>query len=310
MPDNSYFDRRMANGDNFSEIFDDTDRLSKCYTEDKNRPVTVRVGRKYNYVANNYILFDSWFVLAEDFYEYGEYSYAYRRFNDQGIREGGVLIRRDGSYVTREEFLDIVLGNHNRPGKYAIVKQYDGLLNIVDVEKRIKIEDTGIKADSIIFADINDIESGCFIVVKGNVKNLHVPMSMIKDKNLKSNVYIVGTGILSPDLWFDSVDPFPRVRNRYGTYKSRFAIVELNEKYNYIDRSGHFLSDIWYDIALQEYSFEDGWIGIAGILKSESVKGLRDYRSFDEMCNNELNPNKYTIFIIDLLGLRKIRRLN
>lgn len=41
MPDNSYFYRRMANGDELSDIFDDTDYKSKCYSEDNERPITV-----------------------------------------------------------------------------------------------------------------------------------------------------------------------------------------------------------------------------------------------------------------------------
>ena len=55
MPDNSYFDKRMANGDKLSDIFDSLDFRYGCYSEDKARPITVRVGKLYNYVANNYI---------------------------------------------------------------------------------------------------------------------------------------------------------------------------------------------------------------------------------------------------------------
>ena len=46
MPDNSYFDSRMVNGDKLSDIFDRTDFLSRCYTEDKARPITVKVGQQ------------------------------------------------------------------------------------------------------------------------------------------------------------------------------------------------------------------------------------------------------------------------
>lgn len=76
MPDNSYFDRRMANGEKLSDIFDSVDWRSRSYSEDTKRPVTVRIGKKYNYVANNFILFDNWFVLAEDFGEYEDYTFA------------------------------------------------------------------------------------------------------------------------------------------------------------------------------------------------------------------------------------------
>ena len=68
MPDNSYFDRRMANGDNLTDIFDGLDHRYGVYTEDEERPITVRIGDKYNYVANNFILFDNWFagILKSD----------------------------------------------------------------------------------------------------------------------------------------------------------------------------------------------------------------------------------------------------
>ena len=108
MPENSYFDRRMANGDELSDIFDHVNKYGHPFS-DKGCPILVQVGKLYNYVLNNFILFDSWFVIAIEF-GYAKWSYAYRRFNEKGIREGGVLFRRDGSYITREEFLPMLQG--------------------------------------------------------------------------------------------------------------------------------------------------------------------------------------------------------
>lgn len=309
MPENSYFDRRMANGEKLADIFDDTDYLSKVYNIDKNRPIQVRIGEQYNYVANNYLLFDNWFVLGQEFDEYGKCTYAYRRYNEQGIREGGVLIRRDGSYVTREEFLDIVFGGFNGPGQYAIVKQYDGLLNIVDVEKGIKLEKTGIKADCVAFADYNFIDSGFFAVATGNLKGLHdlnwitavMGHEIAREKALKCNIYIANKGIISPSLWFDYVEPFRMYRNGNGITISNHAIVHLNGKRNYIDHSGNLLSEIWFDIAGELYR-NNCWIGEAGVLKSEGLNGLDDYDD-----NYNINPDKYTIYRIDRFGgIKKI----
>ncbi len=297
MPDNSYFDRRMANGEKLSDIFDDIDYQSKVYSQDKERPITVRVGKLYNYVSNNYILFDNWFVVCDDFEEFDKYSYAYRRFNEKGIREGGVLIRRDGSYVTREEFIDIQFRDYHGHLKYAIVKQYDGNLNIVDVDKGIKLEKTGIQADYIKhnFIDI-------FIIVKGKISKEDEELlwgtseseEIARKNHLKFNLYNAKMGIISPSLWFDFVEPFKYETMGYRAQMHNHTIVHLNGKRNYIDQKGRLLSETWFDVAKVYYTGE----GLAGILKSENLRSLPEY--LDD--NYDFNPNKYNLFKIDKFG--------
>lgn len=301
LPDNFTLDRRMAKGEPLEVIFDDTDYYSKCYSEDEGRPITVRIGRKYNYVANNFLLFDNWFVLADDFQEGDEYSYAYRRYDSNGMREGGVLIRRNGTYVTREEFLDIKFGNHNGHGKYAIVKQYDGLFNVIDVTTGAKLDNVGLDVDCIAVNNIN-YDFGIFIAAKGNIKNLHdlgwwadaYIKEIATSKHLKVNFCSFDGGIISPNLWFDYTDGFQMVYKRGYLKVANFAVVYLNNKVNFISTKGHLLSDIWFDVA-SVYGAEDG---IAGILKGLSVKNLPDY------CNDnyDYNPAKYDLFYIDKYG--------
>lgn len=295
MPDNSYFDKRMANGDKLSDIFDSLDFRYGCYSEDKARPITVRVGKLYNYVANNYILFDNWFVFCDDFDDFDKCSYAYRRFNMNGIREGGVIIRRDGSYVTREEFLDIKF-EHEAQSQYAIVKQYDGLLNIVDVNKGSKLETKGIKADYIDYG-----YSGLFPIVIGELSRDEKELlwssegvGIANEKHLKFNFYNVRTGILSPSLWFDYADRFKGVLNNYHMHTHNHTIVCVNGKKNFINQNGQLLSERWFDVARIYY---DG-TGKAGILKSKNLESLPD-----EIGDNyDYNPSKFVIFDIDKYG--------
>ena len=307
MPDNSYFDSRMANGDKLSDIFDRTDFLSRCYTEDKARPITVKVGKKYNFVANNYLLFDNWFVSARDFEEDDEYTYAYRRFNEKGIVDGGVLIRRDGSYVTREEFAAVEYGTHVGGGRYAFVKQQNGLLNIIDLEKGTKLEQTGIRVDSITYAHSNFIDFGLFRIAKGNFNGLHdldwatVSHNSPKDsinKGIEVNLYSVEKGILFPDTWFDYIETFGNSYNGIAYDMCKYTIVHLNGKLNVINRYGRIMFDKWFDIGHVNSENE----AIVGILKSDQLKGLQDYNE-----DYSYNPEKYTLYKIDKYG--KIRQL-
>lgn len=302
MPDNSYFDKRMANGEKLSDIFDDTDYQSKCYSEDTKRPVTVRVGKKYNYVVNNYILFDNWFAICNDFVEFDKCTYAYRRFNENGIREGGVLIRRDGSFVTREEFLDIKYNVQYCHGgeKYALVRQYNGLFNFIDVEDGTKVDNMGFKIDYVDFY----YSTGYFFrIAEGKLTRDEEELlwgsyegeNIAREKNLKINYYKVNKGLLSPSLWFDYVETFKWVDN--GIYRRKLcnhAIVHLNGKKNFIDQNGLLLSNVWFDVAHLHY---DG-SGDAGILKSLSLKSLPD--EIGE--NYDYNPDKYNLFKIDSFG--------
>jgi hypothetical protein len=254
------------------------------------------VGKLYNYVANNYILFDNWFVVGDDFEEYDKCTYAYRRFNEKGIREGGVLIKRDGSYVTREEFLDIQYGDHNGHGKYAIVRQYDGLLNIVDVDNGTKAEPTGIKAD-IVIHNFKDL----FVIIEGKLSRddeeliwAYAGDELAKENHLKFNFYNAKTGILSPSLWFDYVDKFMYSNVGSRVEMNNYTIVYLNGKSNFIDKTGHFLSDTWFDVARIIYTGE----GIAGVLKSESLRYLPNEIGEDYA----FNPEKFDLIQFDRYG--------
>lgn len=214
----------------------------------------------------------------------------------------GVLIRRDGSYVTREEFLDInytFMGEH---GRYALVKQYDGLLNIIDVNKGIKVDKTGIKADCIFYACCNYISCGLFIIAKGKIKNIY-DIEWIggyngeeeaRERNIKCNLYSVDKGVLSSSLWFDYVEPFKTRANAYRQELFNHTIVYMDGKRNYIDQKGNLLSEQWFDVEKLYYTGD----GLAGILKSDSLKNLPDF--LDE--NYDFNPNKYNLFKIDKFG--------
>ena len=304
MPDNSYFDKRMANGEKLSDIFDDTDYKSKCYSSDKERPITVRVGRKYNYVVNNFILFDNWFAGCSDFNEFDKCTFAYRRVNENGELEGGVLIRRDGSFVTREEFLDIKYNMRGDDGgeKYALVRQYNGLYNFIDVDKGTKVDNLGFKADSIDFF----YSTGRFIrIAEGQLTrdeenilwgSTYNGKEIAIEKHLKVNYYQINKGILSPDLWFDYVEPFTFIPDGFSRNKKlcNHAIVHLDGKKNLIDQNGHLISDIWFDDAHIMYEGD----GEGVVLKSNSLKSLPD--TIGEYY--QYNPDKYNIFKIDALG--------
>lgn len=298
-PDNFTLDRRMAKGEPLEDIFDDTDYYSKCYSEDNERPITVRIGHKFNYVANNFLLFDNWFVSAHDFDKGNEYSYAYRRIGSNRVREGGVLIKRNGSYVTREEFLDITFCY----GKYAIVEQYNGLFNVIDLTTGAKLDNVGLDVDCIAPNNYS-YNSGMFIAAKGDIKNLHDldwwgivdGKDIAASKHIKVNFCSFNGGIISPNLWFDYTDGFQVLDTRWFLKVAPFAVVYLNNKANFIYTNGHLLSDTWFDFAVV-YGAE---YGIAGILKGLSVKHLPDY------CNDNfdfyLNPEKYNLFYIDKYG--------
>lgn len=302
MPENSYFDRRMANGDELSDIFDHVNKYGHPFS-DKGCPIRVQVGKLYNYVLNNFILFDSWFVIAIEF-GYAKWSYAYRRFNEKGIREGGVLFRRDGSYITREEFLDIWSYDAQYEEK-VVVRQYNGLFNIININNGTKIHNTGINVDYI---DSCHPTSSFYRVAKGGelTRNEEDMMwsaingeEIARKNNIKCNLYHIEKGYISPSLWFDFVDSFIYVPIPYSRNRSlcNHTIVHLNGKKNLMDQNGHLLSDKWFDVCHLHY---DG-TGDAGILKSESLKSLPS-----EIGDNyDYNPQKFYLYEIDRNGMIK-----
>lgn len=306
MPDNAYFDRRMANGDKLQDIFDGVDRQYGLYTEDKRRPITVRIGDRYNYVSDNYILFDNWFADCRDFNENDNCTYAYRRLNENGRPEGGVLIRRDGSFVTREEFNHIMYNDGFREGDdIALVKQNNGLFNFVNVKTGKKSEQIGLDVDYIdYFGSTMDY----YRIAKGNKLNYdeeetlwftYEGSKIAKEKRLKLNLYSIKMGIISPSMWYDFIDSFKFVRYNYsGTLRlCNHTIVHLNGKKNFIDQNGKLLSDIWFD---ECHLHADG-TGDAGILKSDSLK----YLPTEVGENYDYNPEKFNLYTIDYYG--KIR---
>lgn len=303
MPDNSYFDKCLANGDNLSDIFDDVDNLFKYHTEDKGRPVLVRVGKLYNYVVNNFIFFDNWFVFAEKFDFNEKWSYAYRRYNDNGKLEGGVLIKRNGSYVTREEFLKIYLLDSDKEYlENVVVRQQDGLFNLVNLNKGIKVERNGIKADTI---DWFYPRGGYYRIAKGNKLNdseetelwcYDSGKELSLEKNMKCNFYHVKKGIISPSLWFNFIMPFTYVNKNFDGISElcNHTIVYLNGKKNFINQDGKLLSEIWFDKC---HLHADG-TGDAATLKSERLKYLPDTVGD----NYDYNPDKYNLYKIDYYG--------
>lgn len=302
MPENSYFERRMKNGDELSDIFDSIDYQYGLHSEDKERPITVRIGDRYNYVANNFILFDCWFVIVHDFNDSANWSYAYLRLNDKGIREGGVLIRRDGSYITCEEFLDIMVDEPEYQD-YAVVRQYNGLLNIVDINSGKKVCYKGLDADYI---DHYYSKMGFYRIAKGDKLNYeeefdiwetNTAKKIAQEKHIKFNLYHVKYGLLSPSLWFDYIDSFKYVRKDYcGTLLlCNHTIVHLDGKKNFIDQDGNLLSKVWFD---ECHLHADG-TGNAGVLKSESLRNLPT--TVGE--NFDYNPAKFYLFEIDYNGI-------
>lgn len=302
MPDNSYFDRRMANGDKLSDIFDGLDSSYGVYTEDKKRPITVRVGDKYNYVADNYILFDNWFAYCRDFLENDNCTYAYRR-SGRGLREGGVLIRRDGSFVTREEFCDIKYNDGFIEGAdTALVKQYNGLFNFINVKDGTKAEKIGLDVDYI---DYYGSKMDFYLVAKGDKLNYDEEellwgssegKDIAREKNMKFNIYQVRKGIISPSQWFDYIDYFMFVRKDYCGPRRlcNHTIVCLNDKVNLINQEGKLLSEVWFD---ECHLHADG-TGDAGILKSERFKNLPTTVGD----NYDYNPEKFNLYTIDYYG--------
>ena len=302
MPENSYFDRRMANGDELSDIFDHVNKYGHPFS-DKGCPILVQVGKLYNYVLNNFILFDSWFVIANEFGS-AKWSYAYRRLNEKGIREGGVLFRLDGFYITREEFLDIWSYDAQYEEK-VVVRQYNGLFNIININNGTKIDNTGINVDYI---DSCHPTSSFYRVAKGGelTRNEEDMMwsaihgeEIARKNNIKCNLYHIEKGYISPSLWFDFVDSFIYVPIPYSRNRSlcNHTIVHLNGKKNLMDQNGHLLSDKWFDVCHLHY---DG-TGDAGILKSESLKSLPS-----EIGDNyDYNPQKFYLYEIDRNGMIK-----
>ena len=61
---------------------------------------------------------------------------------------------------------------------------------------------------------------------------------------------------------------FDSVRN----FKEGFASVYLNDKYNFIDTEGHLLSQQWFDMA---WDFNDGfaWVGLNGMWYNLDTEG-------------------------------------
>ena len=135
MPDNSYFDRRMANGDSLTDIFDDTDIFSLADKEAKDRPVQVRVGEKYNYVANNFVLFDNWFVGGASFDLYDNCTFAYRRYNEKGIKESKAeqtVLKTDKSRANYYNFYS--------DRKWGLTENYDLCINRTKLSTQQTVE--------------------------------------------------------------------------------------------------------------------------------------------------------------------------
>ena len=300
MPDNSYFDKRMANGDKLSDIFDGLDYHYGLYTEDKRRPITVRIGDKYNYVANNYILFDYWFSDCRDFLENDNCTYAYRRRNEKGLPEGGVLIRRDGSFVTREEFVDIKYNDDFSMGdNTALVKQYNGLFNFINVKDGTKAESIGLDVDYI---DYFGSKMDFYLIVIGDKldydeeKYLWGTTEIAQEKHIKFNMYHLKHGIISPSLWFDFIYQFKFVRkdNCGPRQLCNHTIVQLDGKKNFMNQNGKLLSEVWFD----ECHLHSDGTGEAGVLKSDSLKNLPS--EIEE--NYDYNSEKFNLYTIDYYG--------
>lgn len=291
-PNNDYYNQRLADGDAITDIFDDTDYLSKCHTIDTSRPICVQVGKYYNYVHKKSLLFDEWFVFCKPFKEYGDITYAYRRFKYER-RDGGVILRKNGTYVTQEEFLDIKCG-----WPYSLVRQKNHLFNVINNETGEKVDKKGIDVDCIAFNDDNYTNFDIVIVEKGHKYKLDDPFWYCSKKTgIKYNFYSFKTGLLSPNQWFDYVESFPYIqkyRSRSSdfvdTIMYKYAPVYINNKVNFIDNTGKILSDIWFD----------GYcLGEAVILKSPFVKELPSF--IDE--NFTYNPEKFIIYTIDKEGI-------
>lgn len=297
-PDNHYFEKRINEGQSLQDLFDDIDWQAKCYIHDANRPIKVRVGREYNYILKGYILFDNWFSTADEFRDFEDVTYAYRRLNEKRCVDGGVLIRRNGSYVTREEFSRIIYDSCNERGKYALVQQYDNLWNILDVNTGLKLSEKGITVDAIYYNNYSFPNIPIFIVAKGDFERLSYDEWSGWHSNpiygIKYNYYKIGKGFISKE-WFDFVEPFPYDQDFGRSPKlGLYAIVHKDSKVNFIDMNGKLLSQRWFDNAIVWARGE----GIAGIQKPNVGPDIPDYFTLTGYENDEwlYNPKKYESF--------------
>lgn len=313
IPDNFSLENRLVKGEAIEEIFDGVDYWCEAWGIDEtpNRPITVRIRDRYNYVLNNSLLFENWFTYCRDFQQFDEFSYAYRDVE----RKRGVLIDKFGKYVIREEFKNIEYGNHNGGGRYAIVEQGNGKLNIIDLETRIKASDSGLDVDGIIENDTN-YDFDIFIVEKGIKTNFYNDdwrpqhpelMKYYNEfKDIQYNFYKFGYGILSPNMWFDGIEPFRISSKGYGgSYRrnnSPFAVVYKNGKYNLISQSGILLSPLWFDVITVYSDCNLDFVGVAGILKSSEPHNHPDCIHDFDIDTYSYNPKKYDLYHFDKKG--------
>lgn len=310
-PDNFTLERRLAKGEQLMDIFDDVDYNYKCWgtREAPNRPITVRIRDRYNYVVKNSLLFENWFTVCRDFEDFDEFSYAYRD-KENGVRTKGVFINKNGKFVIKEEFRNIQYDGR----RYAIVEQMDGKKNIVDLEKSIKANEFGLDFDGISFNNIN-YEFDIFIVEKGfkgrsdkwSPSEISITKQYLQEKlkGIKYNFYKFGVGLLSSG-WYDYLEPFEMTASKYKRWDAFCAVVQKSDKYNFINQKGEILSSIWFDIANVFGIYGGNESALAGKLKNENLKHLSDYLVTDDYLG--FNPNKYDIFNVDKTG--RIAKLN
>lgn len=307
-PDNFSLEKRMENGESLIDIFDDVDYNYKCWgtREAPNRPITVRIKGKFNYVVKGSLLFENWFTSCRDFEDFDDYSYAYRDV-ENGYITRGVFFDKFGKFIIKEEFNQILYGNHNGGGKYAIVKQKNGKLNIVDLEKGIKSSEDGLGFDAISVNNVN-YDFDIFIVEEGikNAENWSPGEVCISKyqlnedlKGIKYNFYKFGVGLLSNE-WFDLIDPFEIASKGYIRWNAFCAVVYKNNKCNFINQKGELLSSVWFDIAHVFGIYGGDEYALGGILKSQNVNHLSDWLETDDYFG--FNPQKFDLYEVGKNG--------
>lgn len=307
-PDNFSLEKRMENGESLKDIFDDTDYNYKCCgtREAPNRPITVRIKNRFNYVVKGALLFENWFASCREFENFDEYSYAYRDTENDYLTRG-VFFNKFGKFIIKEEFNHIRYGG----GKYAIVEQKNGKLNIIDLEKGVKASENGLEFDAI--SENNKNYDFDIFIIENGIKNVdywspgEVPISIDRLnedlKGIKYNFYKFGVGLLSNE-WFDLIERFEIASTGYGYNYIRWnafcAVVYKNNKYNFITQKGELLSPIWFDIASVNGIYGGNECAVGGMLKSQNAIHLSDFLITDNYCG--FNPQKFDIYEVSKKG--------
>ena len=271
--------RRLDNGDDINEIFDDVDEFEDGITK-------VELNNRYNFInKNGEFLFDRWYDFVGEFKD----GYAKVMLSDRYNfinKNGEFLSDRWYNYIGdfKDGYAIVKLNNkynliNNIDGKPLFDEWYDCIYNYKNDYARVKlntkynfINTKGKLVSDKWYDSVEDFKDGfakVFLSGKGNnfinkngeykfdewydhiedFKDGYAKVKIIK--NYKKIIYnfINIDGKLVSDEWYDEVYNF----------KNGYAEVKLNGKYNFINKEIKLVSDEWYDDA---GDFRDGYLRV------------------------------------------------